>query len=209
MSMPVSGCFTRSLRPLLLIFLAMALPACSDGSRAPVFAAQTAQLLSSSLEESVGIIGVPGATMTVTRPDGAKWVGVNGLADRENNTAMAAGLKFRIGSLSKTFTATIILQLVQEGRFSLDDKLASLLPGLIPSGGQISVRQLLNHTSGLFDYPQAENPNFFNEVSANPLRKWQPAELIAIANANVPYFAPGDGFHYSNTNYVLLGVCRT
>lgn len=190
---------------LAMAFLPLALTGCS--SNTPVFDQQTMHLLQSSLDTSVSAIGVPGATMTVIRADGATWVGVSGVSSVGNNTPMVPGLKFRVGSLTKTFTATVILQLVQEGHFSLDDSVESILPGVIPNGSQISIRQLLNHTSGLFDYIQAQNPSFLYVVEiANPFRQWTYQELIAIANANPPYFAPGDGFKYSNTNYVLLGM---
>ncbi len=199
----------RKVSGLTAIMVAAILPLALNGcasSNTPVVDQQTANLLQSSLDSSVSAIRVPGATMTVIRPDGAKWVGVSGLSNIENNTAMAPGLKFRIASVTKTFTATVILQLVKERRISLDDTLDSVLPGLVPNGAQISIRQLLNHTSGIFDYAQAQNPSFFQGEYNNPLRKWMPAELIAIANSNTPYFAPGNGFHYSNTNYVLLGM---
>jgi D-alanyl-D-alanine carboxypeptidase len=190
-----------------IVFLTLVLSGCSSSSGTPVFDNGTKQLLQNSLDSGRGTIGVPGATMEVIRPDGARWLGVSGLSDIENNTAMVPGLKFRIGSVTKTFTATVILQLVQEGNFSLDDKLESILPGLIPNGNQISIRQLLNHTSGLFDYFNAQNPSFFLAEITDFLRVWTPSELIAVANANPPYFTPpGNGYHYSNTNYILLGM---
>ncbi len=167
---------------------------------------ETQALLQTTLNSALADIAVPGATMTVVRPDGAVWVGVAGLSDTANSTPMAPGLKFRIGSVTKTFTAVLILQLVQEGSLSLDQTLESVLPGAVPNGSAITIRQLLNHTSGVFDYIQAQNPNFLVGIGSDPLRKWTPQELVAVANANVPYFAPGAGFHYSNTNYVLLGM---
>jgi D-alanyl-D-alanine carboxypeptidase len=197
--------FKGSLFILFLVsVVAMAFGCAGGGSDgpAPVFDEQTKQLLQGSLDSSVSIIGVPGATMTVIRPDGAKWVGVCGLSDIEKSIPMAPGMKFRAGSLSKTFTATMILQLVQEGRLSLDQKLESILPGLVPNGPQISIRQLLNHTSGLFDYAQAENPNFLDGLAADPFREWTKEELIAIANNNHTTAA----WTYSNTNYLILGM---
>lgn len=167
---------------------------------------QTQTLLQSTLNSALGDIAVPGATMTVVRPDGAVWVGVAGLSDTANSTPMAPGMKFRIGSVTKTFTAVLILQLVQEGGLSLDQTLESVLPGAVPNGNAITIRQLLNHTSGLFDYVQAQNPSFLEGIGNDPLRIWTPQELVAVANANAPYFAPGNGFHYSNANYVLLGM---
>jgi D-alanyl-D-alanine carboxypeptidase len=191
---------------IAIAFLTLTLSNCGSSSGTPVFDSGTRQLMQTSLDSCVSEIGVPGATMTIERPDGAKWVGVSGFANLENQIPMSSDLKFRVASVTKTFTATVILQLVQEGRFSLDDSVESILPGLIPNGTQISIRRLLNHTSGIFDYVQALNPNFLLGVTQNRLRKWTPGELVAVANANQVYFAPGGGWHYSNTNYVLLGM---
>jgi D-alanyl-D-alanine carboxypeptidase len=190
---------------LLPVFIILLVAGCSGSDNQGPYQ-QTERLLQDSLDASVATIGVPGATMTVVGPDGANWVCVNGLSNRENSIAMTPGLKFRIGSVTKTFTATVILQLVQEGWLKLNDTLDSFLPGLVPNGARITIRQLLNHTSGIFDYAQAQNPNFLQALYDNPLRKWTREELVAIANANGPYFSPGTGFHYSNTNYVLLGM---
>ncbi|MDA8125349.1 MAG: serine hydrolase [Deltaproteobacteria bacterium] len=192
---------------LILITILPGVCGLCSGATTPAFDQQTTRTLQDSLDTSVAAIGAPGATMTVIRPDGAKWVGVTGLADREKRTPMAPGLKFRIGSVSKTFVATVILKLVQEGSLSLDDTLESILPGLVANSSLITVRQLLNHTSGLFDYAQAQKPfNFLAELYLQPLKKWTPQELVAVANANDPYFPPGTQFHYSNTNYVLLAM---
>ena len=191
---------------IAIAFLTLTLSNCGSSSGTPVFDSGTKQLMQNSLDSGRSTIGVPGATMEVIRPDGAKWLGVSGLSDMENNAAMVPGLKFRIGSVTKTFTATVILQLVQERKLSLDDKLESVLPGVIPNGNQISIRQLLNHTSGLFNYFDAQNPSFVLTEITGFLRVWTSSELISVANTNPPYFTPGNGYHYSNTNYILLGM---
>ncbi|KJY34436.1 serine hydrolase domain-containing protein, partial [Streptomyces sp. NRRL S-495] len=121
--------------------------------------------------------------------------------------------RFRIGSVTKAFVSTVVLQLVGEGRLRLDDPVERHLPGLVPNGGAISVRQLLNHSSGLYDY--AEDPRFFYQDEASLRdyalgdRRWQdyrPEQLVAIGVAHPPYFAPGQGWKYSNTNYILAGL---
>jgi|GEM_PF-3513322 len=171
---------------LLLFALLLLSGGCSEGRS---FDSQTVQLLQASLDAGVGEIGVPGATMIVVRPDGGKWTGTSGLSDIEHNKAMASDLKFRIGSVSKTFTATVILQLVQEGRLSLDDWLESLLPGVVPGGAQISVKQLLNHSSGLFDYAQAKEPNFLLELGGMP----SAIRATLSTAARRPCISTGDG----------------
>jgi D-alanyl-D-alanine carboxypeptidase len=100
----------------------------------------------------------------------------------------------------------VILQLADEGRLSLDDSLARFLPEALPDGDRITLRHLLNHTSGIGDY--VDDPGFIDAAFANPSRVWTPQELIAIANGMPRHFTPGaaDRWDYSNTNYILLGL---
>jgi CubicO group peptidase (beta-lactamase class C family) len=105
--------------------------------------------------------------------------------------------RFRVGSVTKTFTSTVILQLAAEHRLSLDDPIQRYVPG----APDIPLRRLLNHTSGIYNH--SEHPGFFDGW---PLKHWQPHELVAIAFQHPPYFPAGADFHYSNTNYVLLGL---
>ena len=99
--------------------------------------------------------------------------------------------------MTKSFVATLVLQLVGEGRLSLDDNLERWLPGLVPKGEQITVRELLNHTSGLYNY---------TDDLPEPPRRFRPQQLVAIATDHKPLFAPGTEFSYSNTNYILAGL---
>jgi D-alanyl-D-alanine carboxypeptidase len=139
-------------------------------------------------------------------------------ADRSGARRAAAGVarlgrpgpapvngRFRIGSVSKTFLATVVLQLAAERRLSLDDTVERWLPGVVPDGGGITLRQLLNHTSGIYDYTDAMG---LSPVTWLPqrYRSWEPAELVALATAKPPMFPPGADWAYSNTNYVLLGM---
>ena len=98
--------------------------------------------------------------------------------------------------------ATVVLQLVQEGRLALDQPVARWLPGLLADGGTITVRELLNHTSGLFDY--THDPAFIAARNANQV--FQPAQLVAIAESHPQVFPPGTVWQYSNTNYIVLGL---
>jgi D-alanyl-D-alanine carboxypeptidase len=104
-----------------------------------------------------------------------------------------AGDRFRAGSTMKTFVATITLQLVAERRLKLDDP--------VPEAGGLPLRTLLNHTSGVFNH--SEDPRV---AQAGLLKRWRPRELVAISRSHDPYFPPGTGHHYSNTNYVMLGL---
>ncbi|MFE2722110.1 serine hydrolase domain-containing protein [Kitasatospora sp. NPDC059327] len=140
------------------------------------------------------------------------WRGTAGTADLALGDPVRADSRFRTGSVTKTFVATVVLQLVGEGRIRLDDPIGHGLPGEVPGGDAITVRQLLNHTSGLANY--LDDPRFAFRDEASVRRylaegRWtdyRPQQLVDIANSRPPYFEPGRDWHYSNTNYVLLGM---
>ena len=140
--------------------------------------------------------GTPGMVALV-RSGHQTWQGASGLGDLATKRPARAGDRFRIGSVTKSFVATVALQLVGEDKLGLDDHLERWLPGLVPNGDDITVRQLLNHTSGLYDY---------TDDLPEPPRPFQPRELVAIATGHRPLFAPGNRFSYSNTNYILAGL---
>jgi D-alanyl-D-alanine carboxypeptidase len=117
---------------------------------------------------------------------------------------MAATDRFQVASITKTFVATVVLQLVAEGKLGLGDAVERWLPGLVPNGRSITIRELLEHTSGLFDY--FDDKAFVRAVVAHPGRVWPPRKLVAIATAHPSLFPPGRDWSYSNTNYILLGL---
>ncbi|MBL8718253.1 MAG: beta-lactamase family protein [Myxococcales bacterium] len=106
---------------------------------------------------------------------------------------------WRMGSVTKTFVSAVILGLVKEGKVALTDPLSKWVDA-VPKTDGVTVRMLLNHTSGIFNY--TEDPEFF----ADRTKKWTPREIVDLATKTDPYFAPGADFHYSNTNYALLGM---
>ncbi|MGH8880687.1 MAG: serine hydrolase domain-containing protein, partial [Stackebrandtia sp.] len=112
---------------------------------------------------------------------------------------------FRIGSVTKTFVATVIAQLVDEGELGWDEPIDERLPGVVPDGRHITVRQLLNHTSGLYDYMHEDGYSTNRWRGPARFDHYEPSELLTVAFAHNPYFAPGEGWHYSNTNYLVLG----
>jgi D-alanyl-D-alanine carboxypeptidase len=173
----------------------------AEGGVDPALAAA----LHSLLDQTIANPSVPGALLTVVIPGRGIWAGARGLADRSQGVPLAPDARFGLASISKMFVATVALQLVQEGWLSLDQTVEHWLPGLVPHGGQISVRMLLNHTSGLHDY-LAEG--FVRGVLNDRGRAWSPRELVAMSAGRHPYFAPGapGRWRYSNTNYVLLGM---
>ena len=154
--------------------------------------------------------GVPGATGVIRGLHGIERYSA-GDADVRRGVAISSRDHTRAGSITKAFTSTVILQLVASGRFGLDDSVESLLPGALPDGDQITVRQLLNMSSGLADYcsvpaspggPDPCNPSSAAERS----RAWAPQELIDIGVSAPRTFAPGQGWAYTNTGYLLLGM---
>jgi D-alanyl-D-alanine carboxypeptidase len=110
----------------------------------------------------------------------------------------------RVGSTTKTWIATIALQLVGEGSLRLNDTVERWLPAMVPNGEAITIRMLLQHSSGIFDYTSDEDWNA--TVLEDPSRHWSPQELIEVAIAHPPLFAPGQGLAYSNTGYILIGL---
>ena len=155
------------------------------------------------LARSLVKAGAPGAIVYVRTPTAARS-GTAGYADVAAHATMRARDRWRIASVSKAFVSTVVLQLEAEGRLDVDDPLERYLPGLVPNGNAISLRELLNHTSGLFNY--TDDGAFIQSVLGNPGRMWTPRELVSVAFAHAPNFAPGSNWSYSNTGYVLLGL---
>ncbi|WP_229398684.1 serine hydrolase domain-containing protein [Micromonospora okii] len=129
---------------------------------------------------------------------------VAGLADIATGRRMAARDQFEAGSNTKTFTATLVLQLVDRGQIELDAPVSRYLPGVVPNGRNITVRMLLNHTSGLSSY--TADGGFMSGLKVDPQRVWTDRELLAVAFRHQPNFPPGQEWSYSNTNYTLLGM---
>ena len=145
--------------------------------------------------------GVPG-TVALVRDGDRTRVLTDGVADLRTRRAVGANTRFRIGSVTKPYVATVALQLVQDSRLSLEDSVERWLPGAVPGGDQITVRQLLGHRSGLYDFfndPRHTQPY----LQGNFAFSWTPAELIGLATSHPPASALGGAPAYSNTNTVL------
>lgn len=163
-----------------------------------------------ALEQAVEA-GSPGALAQATDRYSA-WDGEAGVADRTTGRERGPADGFRVGSITKTFVATVILQLEAEGRLSLDDTVERWLPGLVRGNGHdgrtVTLRRLLNHTSGIHEYTDDKEfaGKVFGGFFEHRYDTWAPRDLVRIAMGHAPYFAPGGGWHYSNTNYVLAGL---
>ncbi|WP_437949502.1 serine hydrolase domain-containing protein [Sorangium sp. So ce296] len=158
--------------------------------------------LQAALDAAIGAQRLPGAAAAVD-VGGCSFRGAAGMADVATGTPMKPGDLFRVGSITKTFVSTLVLMLRADGDLSLDDDVSRYVPG-VPGGDRITIRQILNHTSGLFDY--TETHGFLSAVEADPTRVWAPEELIVFSAREPPCFEPGRGFEYSNTNYIVAGL---
>jgi D-alanyl-D-alanine carboxypeptidase len=139
----------------------------------------------------------------VRSPELGDWSTAVGTRTWHGDEPVTVDDHVRIGSNTKTMTATVVLQLVQEGLLALEDPVSKYRPD-VPNGDNITIAQLLDMRSGLANYTIDQQLN--QQMDENPSRVWQPEELIAMGLAMPPEFAPGQGWFYSNTNYVLLGA---
>ncbi|MEV6167933.1 serine hydrolase domain-containing protein [Streptomyces sp. NPDC051954] len=166
-----------------------------------------------SLRDRVNAVletGTVGALARSTGPRGSRSV-TAGETDTATGAAVRPGDRFRIASASKTFVATVVLQLAGEGRLSLDDTVEDWLPGVVSGNGndgsRITVRQLLQHTSGLFNYT-ADFPVLasVDGFEAGRYTTWTDEQLVEIAMRHRPDFEPGTKWSYSNTGYIVAGM---
>ncbi len=128
---------------------------------------------------------------------------VVGTISKKSKMPITSNSLFQVGSITKNFTAVLILKLVASGKMNLDEPIGKFFPEY-PKWNNITVRQLLNHTSGIYDY--IDEPNWWEYVAKNYNKIFEPKELLAIAYKHKPYFVANNGWHYSNTNYILLGL---
>ncbi|MDP9259664.1 MAG: beta-lactamase family protein [Actinomycetota bacterium] len=150
--------------------------------------------------------GAPGAILLVRNGSHSASFKA-GLDDVTRNRPMRADDHFKIASLTKSYTATVVLQLVAEGKLQLSDRVERWLPRLLPSGATITIRELLNHTSGIPDF-DTDARYLKPYLSGNLSYYWSPRKLVQIAISHKPLFPPGMSTKsaYSNTNYVVLGL---
>jgi D-alanyl-D-alanine carboxypeptidase len=158
--------------------------------------------LNAALEKSFQESGAPGVVAAVQTPE-YTWIRALGVADRTSEEPMTPDVHHRIGSVTKTFTISLLLQAADEGLLSLDDTIDRYVKG-IPNGDEITLRQMANMTSGVANYTQDDQ--WGDEESSDPHRVWKPEELAQFGIKDSPLFDPGSEWHYSNTNTVMLGL---
>ncbi len=169
----------------------------------PVVSKTTKARLDRALASAQRTLLLPGVQATVIFPDGSTWTGVRGLADVKTGRRVHADTPFAVASVTKTFTAALVLRYVQQGKIRLDDRLSLWLPTW-PNARKITIRMLLNHTSGIPDYFK----NAKLDVALNKAKKrtWTMAEVLDGYARPGLVFPPGKGWSYSNSNYALLGL---
>lgn len=188
----------------LLLLLSLFLISCSD---APTIVNQSQSAIISRInmvtDSLLQATGVPGIVVGVWDP--GKNISLQkgfGYGNPTTKSPLGFSDLFRIGSNTKSFVITVILQLVDEGKIRLTDKLSKYYPQF-PRADEVTLHHLCTMSSGIFNYTNLDS--FWEIYQSNPLKKWSPEELINIA-AGQPYvFDPGNGYYYSNTNTVMLG----
>ncbi|MFJ5774894.1 serine hydrolase domain-containing protein [Streptomyces sp. NPDC093094] len=147
--------------------------------------------------------GIPGLVVGLWMPGRGTYVRATGVADTATGAPMRTGFRQRIGSITKTFTVTALLRLVDEGRVGLDDPVSRYVEG-VPGGSRITLRHLAEMRSGL--YPYTSDPDFVQALLSDPHRSFTPKELLAYGFRHANTSDPGTTFQYSNTNLILLGL---
>jgi D-alanyl-D-alanine carboxypeptidase len=185
----------------LFLVTVMILPLASCGSTS--MPADLKSRLEQVVDEAMSEYGIPGAMVGVWSPKSGDMVMLKGKADIEAGADMDSADRVRICSITKTFTVTVVLELVDEGKLGLEDKLAEFYPD-IPNADRITIRQLCDMTAGIFNY--SDDETFMRKYTEDPDKVWEPEELVALATAHPPDFPPGESWKYSNTNSIILAM---
>jgi D-alanyl-D-alanine carboxypeptidase len=184
---------------LALVYSASVPAAAASTGKPPAFVAKLKPLLEAQMKD----LEVPGALIDIDMPGQGSWTTALGTSSLATGEPMNVNSYMRVGSITKSFVATAILQYMEQGKIHLADPVSMYLSG-VPNGDNITLHEVLNMTSGLFNY--SEDQGLIQQILANPQRVWTPQELLAVAFQHQPNFPPGEGWHYSNTNYILLGL---
>lgn len=155
------------------------------------------------LDKGISKYEIHGVSATVIFPEGKSWNGASGIS--HDTVPVDPSMLFAIGSVTKNFVATLTLDLVEEGILSLDDPVSKWLPNYPSIDGNITIRQLLNHTSGVYNY--FDNQEIWDDLMADRSRFFEPEEVLGYIKE--PNFEAGQGWRYSNTNYLLLAMIIT
>ena len=156
--------------------------------------------LQNILDSEINRHKVKGVSASIVFPDLSIWNGVSGIS--HDTVSIKPDMLFAIGSITKNFVATLTLKLVEEGKLSINDPVSKWLPPYNFVDSTIIIRQLLNHTSGIYMF--WSNQQIWDDLKKDRTKVWRPDEVLSYIKE--PYFSPGKGFRYSNTNYLLLAM---
>ncbi|MCU1660842.1 MAG: beta-lactamase [Pseudonocardia sp.] len=198
----------RRVLPASVVCTMLLAAGCGGAASAPPPATEPgppayAAVLQPQLEALAKDLLVTGAVVMVRSPERGDWTMTYGTRTYKGNDPVQVGDHVRVGSNTKPMTGTVILQLVQEGKLSLEDPVSKFRPD-VPNGANITIRQLMEMRSGLYNYSTA--PELNRAQDSTPERVYTPDELLAMAFERPPLYRPGQGWNYSNTNFVLLGL---
>lgn len=183
----------------LFFLLVLNYISCSEDSPTESKQLTFAEQLQKALDDGIDSYNGKGISSAVIMPDGETWVGVSGMSNANN--PITSDMVFSAGSITKMFTAATIIQLAGEGVLNLEDSLSQWLPAYPNIDSTITIRQLLNHTNGIYNL--TEHSSMWESVFADPTRLLTIEEII-INYTHAPYFPKGTNWHYSNTGYLLL-----
>ena len=181
---------------IIILLLSLSyLTSCSDGDKVPMEGK-----LQQVLDDKISEYDVRGVSAAVIFPDQEIWTGVSGIS--YDTVSIKPDMLFAIGSITKNVVAALTLKLAEEGMLSLDDPLSDWLPEYPHVNNTITIRQLLNHTSGIYMF--WSNQKIWDDLIDDRYKVWTAEEILSYIKE--PYFEPGDGWRYSNTNYLLLAM---
>jgi len=195
------------------VLLSVGIGGCGSGSGsvplapAPPFPEATQTQLNAALNRARTALNIPGVIVSLYIPGQGTWETAVGVEDKQTQQPIVAGMHTRIGSITKTFTVTAILQLADDKKLQLDDPVSKYLD-FVPNGHNITLRQMANMTSGLYSYTK-DDP-WVDAMQANPHRTYTAREVVDAGFNHKPssfsFTPPGSSIDYSNTNTVLLGM---
>jgi D-alanyl-D-alanine carboxypeptidase len=180
---------------LLFIMVIHCLTVCSYGANQ-----RLEDRMQDVLDKGIRKYRARGVSAAIVFPDGHIWTGTSGIS--HDTVAIDPNMLFAIGSVTKNVVATLTLQLAEENVLSLEDPLSKWLPSYPHVDSNITIRQLLNHTSGIYMF--WDNDKIWDDLKKDRSRVWSPEDVLSYIKE--PYFSPGEGWRYSNTNYLLLAT---
>lgn len=187
---------------LMLGLLVIFISSCAANNKMRFTALQESQV-AAAMDSVMNTYNIPGAVVGVWEEGKDPLILTKGLADKETGRLVQATDHFRIASITKTFTGTVVLQLIDEGKISFEATLDNYFPA-VTNASQITIRQVLGMTAGIYDFVNSE---YFNTTYYNDLSKvWTHDEILALIYGQPADFAPGTSCKYSNTNFYLLGM---